>query len=824
MTITVAQRPASSYGGQGGPTSGIVSGEVKDANTDQPVAYATVTVKNSGDLSIVTGGLTEENGSFAISEIPLGDYIVEVSFIGYDSKQFGPITIAKESLRHNLEMVTLGVNAAELDAVVVEGISSAVRYEIDKKIYDADKLRAAEGGTAQDVLEQIPSITVDGNQNLQLRGSSNVRVLINGRPSSFSLETLLQQIPQKNIKEVEIITNPSAKYDAEGEAGIINIVLKENNLEGFTYGFNGQWGTENKWNGGFNAGLKTNKWNFTTSYNYNRFRDNFFRDNFTTLASLPNEVQISDQDRDFVREGNFVRLGIDHYFNKKNTLFLSGSIGPGSGVNDSFTDSDNVFTSLQNGATSFLPNDFYTFDRSNNTLSDRFGFDFSAAFQHDFSEKRDHNFLLDFNYSDSEDETSNSFLTSRIFGETSGQFQDDFTDFDNRIDDSRNIQISGDYTNPFDGKQKLELGFRTTLEDREQDFIVSFNDITDQLSSGVFNFDQDIYAAYTTYQNQISEKVGVKGGLRAEYTDVFSVSDGGQNLTYDDEFLSLFPSGSASFKANENTQLSASYSRRISRPRGRQLNPFADRSDPNNQFVGNNALRPEFTNSYEIGINQNIGSAVNLDGAVYHRFVTDHIRFFRTFSEEVNTNIVSFRNIAELSALGVETSLSINPENASWMNLIVSGNYNYQNVTNVGSDDQILNPETTIFSGRIMQNLNFQKGWGGQLSANYQAPFEYFQGNLDARYGINLNINKSGLLNDRASVYVNARDIFNTNNLDLDFQDDFRSQVTSLDWPSQMLFVGFNMNFGELKSPAKRKAQRREERQGDQPVVGGGGR
>lgn len=797
------------------PKIGQLKGNIVDIEEKQPISYATITLKQVADSVLVTGGLSVENGSFLIEEIPFGEFLIEVSFIGYDTKYYGPLSFNREKYIHDIGALELGIDSNALEGVIVETDAPAVRYEVDKKVYDASKIKAAEGGTAKDVLEQIPSVTLSSDQSIQLRGSGDVRVLINGRPSNFSMNTILEQIPQKNIKEIEIITNPSAKYDAEGEVGIINIILKNNELQGLTGGINTSWGTENKWNLGGNIAYKINKWNLSTSYNYNRFRDNFFRYNQRQLVSEPDINQIGNDQRNFARAGHFVRLGADYYLDDNNTIFLSGSYNIGDRVSDSELDAQDMFTQLFNG-TENIPADYYTYNRLNDSNEDRDGYNVNASFQHLFNGDQRHNILFDINYSDGNEDEINQYSIAQFISESNTL--SGFNDSDRNIEDSDNFQLSIDYTNPFDSKQKLELGYRSTLENRNESFLVTYNNIPYEPSSGTFDFSQDIHAGYATYEKQVNDKLGIKGGLRAEYTDVSSIAEGGNEATYEDQYLSFFPSASASYKVTDKLQLTASYSRRVSRPRGRRLNPFANRADQNNIFVGNNQLRPQFTDSYELNFNQ-FWDVVSVDGSLYHRNLTDQIQYVTTFDESLNVNVVTFENLSQQKVYGSELTFDIKPKSIKWYSLRLSGSYNYSKVTQNDDNININNSEFTLFNTNIRNDFRFPSGWSGQLAANYQSPFQGYIGDLQAMWGINTSVSKQ-ILDNKGNVFIRANDLFNTFGLNVDIEDEFRTQQVELDWPSQMAFIGFNYNFGNLKQQKRRKMQRREERGDDGPQIG----
>jgi len=795
--VALSQRPS--------PEVGVLSGNVVDKETEEGIAYAVITIKNSADSTVVTGGITDEEGNFTIDKIKLGSHFAEISFIGYSVQITGPFDFTMQTAKQSTGTIVLSAASNELEEVVIESSGPAVRYEIDKKIYDVNQIKAAEGGNAKDVLEQIPSITVDDQGNIQLRGSQNVRVLVNGRPSSFSLQTLLEQTPQKNIKDVEVITNPSAKYDAEGEVGIINLVLKENNIEGFTGNTNVSWGTENKYNAGGGLNLKTKKWNLSSSYNFNRFRDDFFRDSRKEdTFNQPGVIQLLDEDRHFERIGHSVRLGIDHYFDASNTLFLSGSLNPGNGDDES--------NSLNSD--SFIITDGFSgigdYNRINDGSNDRSGKEVTAGFQHDFSGNPQHNLLIDASYNEGYEDNYARFTND--YSSPLTLIDDIFVN--ENLQDNKNVKVSADYTNPFDGKKKLELGYKSTLQDQVQNYDYSRNATV--INDEIFDYQQDVHAGYATFERQM-DKTGIKLGLRGEFSDISSKVTGlSQNAGIVDDYFNLFPSAALSHQLNETTQLRVNYGRRINRPRGQQLIPFEDKTDENNTFKGNAELRPEYTNNYEIGAAKN-WTTFSIDGSVYHRDINDHIRYFREVDQNSSASSITFRNVESLKVYGSELSMNYNPFN--YLGFSLNGNYNYGKIAELGSNETLVNPSTAVFSSRFSTNARFGKGYNSQLSYRYQSPFAYYQGRLSAQHSMNLSAGKR-ILQGKGNLYLRANDIFNTQGLKIDFEDSGEIQRIEMDWPSQMMFIGFNFNFGKMKSPAKRKMQRREEQGDEQPSIG----
>lgn len=791
---------------------GQITGTVIDATSKEPIAYATVSILEKESKKIITGGLTQENGKFSIEQIPSGIFMVEISFIGYSEKQLGPYHISTSTSNiYKLKTIEIGLNENEIDAVVVETEGNAVKYEVDKKIYDASKLKAAEGGTARDVLEQIPSITISSDQTLQLRGSSNVQILINGRPSSLDFETIINQIPEKQIKSIEIITNPSAKYDAEGSAGIINILLKENNLEGLTGNVSASWGTENKWNGNFDVAYKKNKWNFSTGYGYNRFKDDFYRDYTNLRTSISPNPQLSNSKRDFQRNNHSFKLGADYYLDANNTFFISGRLRKGKDNDSNVANSENVYTSLFNGQ-EFLPLDLYTYKRFTESQENGDGYQASASYQHTFNGNLKHNLLVDFNQSFYDETEENNYQIPQFVNNrdirTNG-----FNDLDTATMTRKNTTISVDYTNPFqkESKNQLEVGYRTTISERDRSLNVFYNNTAYTPSSGTFNFEQIVHAGYSTYQHEFSKKINIKGGLRYEYADVDSNADGAVSSRYNKQYGNLFPSASASYKVNDDLQFRTAYSKRIRRPRGRQLNPLAGRTDPNNTFRGNPNLEPEFTNSYEIGANK-YWNGVDVETAVYHRAITNQFQITRTNLGNGRYQAL-FVNIGKQNAYGAESSLNIRPNSLKWFSSRLSANYNYSKVTQNNTD--LNTTEADQFSGSLFVNLRLPKKLQSQISMRYQGPTNNFTGQSKAMWGLNTNISKR-ILKNKGSIYLRANDMFNTFKLDINFRNNEGDrQHIVIDWPSQMAFIGFNYSFGQLKEQKRQKLQRKQERRNE---------
>ena len=584
--ISLAQRPQGQR-----PDPITLTGIVVDQDTGQPLEYATLILQSVRDPERVTGGITDEMGKFSVKTIP-GRYNVQIEFLSYrtftlDARIYRTST--------NLGTIKLAVDVEQLQEVEVSGERTMVELRLDKKIYNVGSDLTVKGGSVTDVLDNVPSVSVDVEGNISLRGNESVRILINGKPSALSgLSTeALRQLPAEAIEKVEVITNPSARYDAEGTAGILNIVLKQSKTAGVNGSITLNTGTPESYGGNISLNLRRDKFNiFTnTSYRYRHGPGNalFEQENFNPDGST---ASFQDEIREYERrwEGFNTNIGFEYFI-------------------DSTSSITNSLVYRKSNGDDYVDIDFYNFDAQKNPTIERNRFtteteneediQYSVNYKKEFN-KDGHELTMDYQYS-SGSELENSIIEETIVGED-GNLPTEQT-----INDESQIRqlIQMDYVFPFgkDGKSQFELGYRGTFNNFNTDFNFGI------LSNGVLNSDPNfsnelnykeyVNSAYTQLGTKMG-KLNILAGLRMEASDI-GVELVNTNEVGNKDYIDWFPSLFLGYEFSRYEQLTISYSRRLRRPRSRFINPFPSRSSNTNLFQGNPDLDPTYTNSFDLG-------------------------------------------------------------------------------------------------------------------------------------------------------------------------------------------------------------------------------
>ncbi|MBI3124257.1 MAG: TonB-dependent receptor [Ignavibacteriales bacterium] len=643
---------------------GIVTGKILDASSNSPIEYASVILLSKQNSQMVSGIATDKNGEFALRGIPTGTYNLNVTFVGFKKKDLTDVEITESNPVVNLKEIKLQSDAVQLKESEVVGERSAVEFKIDKKVVNVSQNLAATGGTAVDVLQNQPSIQVDANGNLTLRGSGSFTVMVDGRPSVLQGTDALRQIPANAIDNIEIITNPSAKYDAEGTAGIINIVTKKTNLTTTSGMVNSGVGSRDKYNGDFNFSYKSDGYNVTVGGDARR--NNFLQDITIDRTQLNTTGINSVADLHQKRDAYNARIGFDRYFSDKLTLGVNGSYG----YVDMNMTVGTTNSSVQVGET--LPSKFTKTNDSNKMTAEYFNSSINLTnifvpkvndlyFEATFTKLRlPSNQLTNENISHSDGTTSSSLKgrennTSRI--------------------DSR---VKLNYKHNLAEKNTFEAGLQTNLFYKELDIISKdFNSATQQWLinssySNNFDFRNNIYAAYTTYSDQLLG-FEYQAGLRLEYTDrKLDQLTTKENFAY--QKLHLFPTLNISKKISDDQQVQFSYSRRIQRPFDGQLNPFTYFSDTYTSTGGNPYLRPSFTHSVELNYQKSF-QGVYLTTQTYLRKTDDGVEQLQTLDSAGRINLIP-QNVLNTTAVGAEISANITF--APWFKMDPSVNlYNF---------------------------------------------------------------------------------------------------------------------------------------------------
>ncbi|RFP66504.1 TonB-dependent receptor [Hymenobacter lapidiphilus] len=750
---TGSGRPAGQA--QAEPGNGRVTGTIIDAATKQPVPYATVVLLSPATGKAVDGTSADDNGKFSIPRLRAGTYTVQVSFIGYKNFEKPGVVITDAGNAVNLGSLSIESTAQALKEVVVEGQRALIEEKVDRTVYNAEKDETTRGGDATDVLRRVPLLSVDLDGNVSLRGSSNIRVLINNRPSTISANSIadaLKQIPADQIKSVEVITSPSAKYDAEGSGGIINIVTKQNNLRGFTLDTRISAGSRSS-NLGLSAAYRTGKMGFSFNAGgrgqYNtpgRFENEQLSYRLPANNDPANRTVVSRsvQQADTRQNNVFARysLGWDYEINKFNFVAASVQIGQrdGTSYQDNLrssttffrTDGDTVINSL----------------RDVKVLDNSITLDATLSYTRTFEKPRQEFSVLG-QYS--RNVRTNNFTNAIREGQGSG-------DFLRNVNDSYNEEytLQADYVTPIKENQILEFGAKDIIRRVNSDYTTLLNGQPQagRGLSNIFTYDQNVAAAYAAYTLTLLKNYTFKPGVRYEYTTInadFKTERAASIPSYG----VLVPSLNLSRKLANGNLLKAAYNRRIQRPSLQFLNPNRQASNPLNVTIGNPELRPEYTNNYELAYNTFV-KQTSLNFSVFARNTTGSIQPVRTTN--LDTIITRFDNIGTENAYGGSLSANVNINKKFTLS---GGTDVFYAVLDNNSANPVLAASNSgwVASGRLNATYTFENGWGFQSFAFYRGRQVQLQG-YQGGFGIYSLSVKKDFAEKRGSFGIGADNFF----------------------------------------------------------------
>ncbi|MFP9118437.1 TonB-dependent receptor domain-containing protein [Flavobacterium sp. RNTU_13] len=782
-------------------TKGSISGKITDKTTAQPLPYVSVVVKDNG--TTVASDVATEEGTFTIKNLPVKTYTLEMVFMGYKTQTISaPLTEDKPSL--NLGTVALAEEATTLQEVSVIKETSTIEQKIDRKVITVGRDLTTAGPTASDIMGNIPSVNVDQDGNISLRGNTNVRILVDGRPTTVDAATLLKQIPSSSIKKIELITNPSAKYNPEGMSGIINIVLHKNANDGF--------------NGSANSGVtfgRTPKYNGSVDMNYRKGKLNFFGNIGGNGGKYFNDGQI-DRTDNYASNNIFKvmnnnksvlgKVGFDYYINDFNTLSVYTNQNYGNGtarINNtllypaaSASNDINLVSNLDG-------------DNKNNA--------YNLAFKHKFK-KEGHTLDFEGNFNDVK-ETQYVDYVSTVTGASPVYYNDAV------IDNRKNVTANLDYVNPLNDKTTLEAGAEARVIRTDNDYNTSRTLTNPALNNSVYAYDMDIYSAYATFGQKFS-KISYQLGLRAESYNVDANFNRGAD-TFKDRLFNLYPSAFISYAINEKNSLQLSYSRRVDRPSLEQTKPIREFSTPRVTSLGNMTLEPQFTNSIEANYTKMFGKGSSITAGVFYRMIDHEIN--RVLYPDESTpdpqdQIMSFANFSHNNAYGFE--LSSNYKINTWWDVqpaIDFSSISQQGLVAVlrdGSDTEFdyVNRKITAnaFNARINSNFKATKNLSFLLFGFYRGAVNGVQNNSHEMYKIDSGARYS-MLNNRLTASVRFNDMFKTMRYAFDSRNPF-PQSGKFTWESRTVYIGLNYMFGQGKNRAMQRKQRE-----DNTKQGGGG-
>ncbi|MEZ4811713.1 MAG: outer membrane beta-barrel family protein [Allomuricauda sp.] len=785
---------------------GSISGKVVDNTLNQPVAYAAIVIKSVDGTETITGGITSDDGSFEIKKLPDGSFILEVQYIGYKTYS-QELIISKDNRNVDVGTITLVEEARNLDEVEVVAERTTIEQRVDRKVINVGKDLTTAGATASDIMNNIPSVNVDAQTGeLTLRGNSNVRVMVDGKLSNVPVAQLLRQIPSTSIKSIELITNPSAKYNPEGMSGIINIVLHKNANIGF--------------NGNINMGLTKAieaKFNSSIDLNYRNGKFNFYGNYGNNIGKYVNDGTITRIDENSLQEFDFFdnnkshlyKLGVDFYLNDHNTisLFTNQNIYDG--------DTEGVTAVTYNEDLSRNVTQFFNADDHNH--SEQYNFDYKLDFA-----KEGHNIELEVDYNlFNNDQDAN-------FRSTGASLFPNYMDF---VDTERTQIIANlDYVNPLDSISKLEVGLESRNFETDVDYSstgLSFNSNGDLRPTPSTNFvyGMDIYSAYATFSQQRG-KWSYQMGVRIE--DVEVKADTNNIRAFTDKYTEVYPSAFLTYDASEKDQLQLSYSRRVDRPGLQQVNPIREWSTPLISSFGNPSLVPQFTNSYEANYTRRLENG-SITAGVFYRRISDEInRAVYVDRLDYNKLILTFDNFDSTSAYGVELSTNYRP--TKWWN--INGSFDMFSQTQRGITESLSgdspNPtendivvedvevDNTTWNLRMNNSFTVTKKLTLQAFGFYRGKNQNIQFTVEPMYFVNLGARYS-FAEGKGTVSFNYNDIFNTMRFSFDGDRPY-DQVGGFNWEANNVYVGLSYRFGS----GKNRANQRKRRDDNTKQAGGG--
>ena len=793
-------------------TTGTISGRVTDAEKNAPLEYATISLFNQADSSLVTGTTTNLDGEFVMNA-PYGRYYALIQFLSFGSKYQENIILNAANPRVQLGTIALLPDAQTLSEVQVTAEKSQLQLALDKKIFNVGESLARVGGSASDILDNIPSVTVDVEGNVALRGSQNVQILIDGKPSGLvgiSGAEALRALPADIIERVEVITNPSARYQAEGVAGIINIILKKERRDGINGSVSANVGYPSNYGASVNFNYRRKWYNLFVNYGI-RYYD-FTSEGYQKRTYFA----VNEQDEDSIksietltlnnRQGlsNSLRFGSDFFLNEYNTLSAAFLYRASSGE-----DAEEL-TYLN-----YNINEVLLGSSIRGTIEEETEPTMEAELNYRRTYDREGRLLTATFQASKETEVEESTIQERLSDNSNGTFLRQNT-LNDEAEDSYLFQT--DYTHPFAEEGRWEAGVRASWEENINDYEV--NQLIDgnwrfiDSLSNVFIYTENVYAAYGIVGNRLG-RFSYQLGLRTEYSDINSEL---LETNEDDprDYLSLFPSTHFTYALTDNSTVEWSYSRRIRRPGGRWLNPFVSQEDKYSVRRGNPLLEPEFTNSVELGYLHHLSFA-SITSSVYYRHTTDIIERVTTTIQTDSTQIqVSMpMNLSTENAYGVEFVL--NADIADWWSTNTNFNF-YRQIIDGGElegfETDNISSDTYTWNARTNMQFKISDGLSAQTNFFYRAPMENIQGRSKALYIMDAGISKD-LFNKKGKLTLSVSDVLNTRRWrSIVITDDFIREG-EFQWRPRTFTLGFTYQLRRSNKRGERPEREQRQEGGD---------
>lgn len=717
---------------------GILKGMVVDADDASPLEFANVVLYAPNGSTMVTWSISKSDGTFELSKIAVGEYNLAITFMGYEELRLQNVIFDKQGFILDLGKVNLSKIASAINEVSVVGIQKTYQTKIDKKVINVSKDINSTGGTAIDLIKNVPGLTVDADGVVNLRGNSGVSILIDGRPTSIDA-TKLDQIPAADIESLEIITNPSAKYNPEGKSGIINIKMKQTKSAGLSGNAVVTAGTGNKYNESVNLNYNLGIVNLFASYNgLKRMAEAsryLLRESYTSES-----IHFLQQDASTnidITKNNFT-LGSTFNFNKQNKLTLSYIYSPSKMIDADKTLSQYFDRSMNNTGSVFVIN----LENGKETAND-----YLVAYRKLFNKKGEE---LTVDY------TLSSLSGSSIQPLTYQYSTTTETSEINTNSDIYNSNLQVNWVLPFENESKLETGVQSIVRGNDSKYYL-FNSsggtkVEDQSQRNLFTYNEQIHAGYGLWSGKVNE-TNFQAGLRLEKTFVDG-KQGANNDKISQNYFNFYPSLSFSHPINENNQIQLSYSRTIKRPSARMINPFIDRSNLEVYRSGNPDLKPEYINSFELGFNGNWDKTI-LGFTAFYKHIANPVNSV-TLLDDAGISHMAPQNMSSSQNYGLEFTFEQAVNN--WWKINGNTSFFKNEITgNVEGNSA----DNYSYLGRLNSSWTPSKSLTFQLIANYAGPIVGVYSRMEPQYSIDCAVKKD-LLKNKLSLTLRASDVFNS--------------------------------------------------------------
>jgi len=774
----------------------VLKGKIVDADTNSPLQYVDVALFKSGSKNLTNGATTDSLGVFKFQSVDAGKYMLRITYIEY-ATQNKAITVNSDSV--DLGTIILQVKTKKLGEVEVVAQAPQMRFDIDKKVFNVDQNITAAGGSASDILKNIPSVNVDTQGNISLRNNSNVEVWIDGKASGLTADNraqVLEQMPAESIESVEIMTNPSAKYNPEGSAGIINLVMKKNRKAGYygsvsaglIYPFEGKLGQTL----GASINYTSSKVDAYINLGYRdmNFQGGGYTDRYTNTGST-NTLLNQNNTMTNSFSGLFTRAGIDYHLDTKNTLGLSGFGLAGNG------NTSNNITYLQTNQETNPTTVLRDYTQNNTGTSTRPSLNLNLDYEHDFN--KGSNLLANLSYSMHNRGSDNSYVQINT---GSGTPQSEIAQ--KSTNNNKTAEFKLDYTNKINENSKLEAGWQSDVSNMTTSSSGYDNlhvlDIPTYYDN--FNYDEQIHAAYLTYGTKF-DNLSVQGGMRGEYfwkQSTNTTATAVQPIA-PKNYLELYPSLYLTYSLPNDNELQLNYSRRVNRPRGQQINPFRNYSDSTRISYGNPDLDPEFTSSVEFNYLKTWGEQT-LSASLYYHYtdnVIENVQFLHGGTMES-----TFLNVANSQNTGLELISKNRLFRILNLTTSLNGYYSkldpaiYTNPYDATITTTIPGQNNLSWTGSLLANFMLSKSFSGQITARYSSPQIIAQGQKQQKYSIDMGLRKT-FLDRNLSVNLNVRDLLNSNKDKSTTSGTGFSQTSESFFHTRMINLSLSFNFGNSK-------------------------